>query len=289
MSDVKFAITLAFLLLFIHTNGTGMESSFSQQALSYSIHASMSSREVVPVLERRVNVTFTVSGVGDFLNASVEVDSDSANLLVNTFKLQALYAGTDGRMYEWLDKYALVNHDERTESVRFSFRGINCEWIDYDVCSRYSQYSSTISMLGSILLDSSSTDLGAHRIKVIFIARTAVGNVEFSDSLSYDVLELWQMNPQALGILAGLIFVIAAGTYLFARSRKKRKDLRSMRGERRRETVHSISARCRQESSRPIFRGSSEHVHHWADDRFHCLVISLLVCVVLMVRPPPPP
>ncbi len=208
------------LLVLVLIEGV-MAPSFSQTNLSYTVNVSIPNRRIINLWERRVNLTFTISGLVDFLNATVQVHSDTANLLANTFYLHGYYVGTNGVTYQWLDEYPRSGSEQKTEMAQYSFRGINCEWIDYDVCSRYSMYMSTIKIDGNLILDTSAMNPGSYRVEVAFVVHTIVTDYRFSDSITYEVLDFWQTYfwvPSA--ILAAI--VIFAVVFLVSWFRSKR-------------------------------------------------------------------
>jgi hypothetical protein len=100
----------------------------------------------------------------------------------------------DGRPYQWLDEYSIMSH-ELVESVEYTFRGINCEWVDYTVCSRYSQYTSKIILMGTVLLDASAMKNGAYTIDVMFTARVAGHDFKFQGS---GLQSLWTLADMVL-------------------------------------------------------------------------------------------
>jgi hypothetical protein len=202
---------LAILLLLVISVQSGMPLSLSQPSLSYNVHTSISNRRITKLWDNRVNLTFTISGLGDFLNGTVQVHSDPADLLVSTFYLQGFYVGTNGVVYQWLDEYPQASSEEKVATAHYSFRGINCEWIDYDVCIRYSMYSSTIKIIGSLIVDLSEMNPGIYRLEVAFFAHTVVTDYKFDNSVSYEVLDFWQTYfwaPPAL--LAALLLIAVA-------------------------------------------------------------------------------
>ena len=196
-----------------------MPSSFSQNSLSYTVDLSIRNRRIINLWEREVNLTFTISGFVDFLNGTVQVHSDAANLLVNTFYLQGYYVGTNGVTYQWLDEYPRSSSEEKTATAQYSFRGINCEWIDYDVCMRYSTYSSAIKIKGNLILDSSELNPGSHHVEVAFVAHTVNTDYRFSNSTSYEVLDFWQIYYWVPGIILAAILIFAVA---FLRLRRRR-------------------------------------------------------------------
>jgi hypothetical protein len=199
------ACGILFFLAVILIDGA-MPLSFSQNPLSYVVELSMSNRRTINVWRERVNLTFTISGLVDFLNGSVQVHSDTANLLVNTFRLEGYYVGADGVTYQWLNEYPRSVAETKEATARYSFRGINCEWIDYDVCSKYSMYRSAIRLAGSLILDSSATNSGSHQVEVVFLVHTATKDYRFSNSISYEIVDFWRIYYWVpLAMLAAII------------------------------------------------------------------------------------
>jgi hypothetical protein len=169
-----------------------MAPSLSQNSPSYVVELSIPNRTIDSLSESRVNLTFTISGFVDFLNGSVRVHSDTTNILVNTFYLRGYYVGTNGVTYQWLDEYPRSGSDEKAATTHYSFRGINCEWIDYDVCERYSTYTSAVKIVGNLMLDSFATNPGSHQVEVDFVVHIVTGDYRFSNSISYEVVGFWQ-------------------------------------------------------------------------------------------------
>jgi hypothetical protein len=192
--------------------------SLSQKSLSYVVELSMSNRRMINLWGERVNLTFTISGFVDFLNGSVQVHSDTANLLVNTFHLQGHYVGTNDVTYQWLDEYPRSGSETKEATARYSFRGINCEWIDYDVCSRYSMYTSAIRFVGSLVLDSSAINPGSHQVEVVFLVHTTAKDYRFSNSISYEVIDFWQIYYWVPLAMSVAIVIFAVG---FLRLRRR--------------------------------------------------------------------
>ena len=208
---------LAILLLLGISIESGMPLSLSQPTLSYTVHASISNRRITKLWDNRVNLTFTILGLGDFLNGTVQVHSDAADLLVSTFYLQGFYIGTNGVVYQWLDEYPRASSEEKMTTAHYSFRGINCEWIDYDVCARYSMYSSTIKIVGSLIVDLSAKNPGAYRLEVAFFAHTVVTDYKFDNSVSYEVRDFWQTYFWVLPTILAALLLIAVAVLMLGR------------------------------------------------------------------------
>jgi hypothetical protein len=214
---------LAILLLLVISIESGIPLSFSQRSLSYTVDVSISNQRITKPWDSRANVTFTISGLGDFRNGTVQVHSGAPDLLVSTFYLKGFYVDKNGVVYQWLDEYPRANSEEKAATAQYSFRGINCEWLnDYDICAHYSTYTSTIKIIGSLILDLSVVDPGSYRLEVAFIAYTAGTDHEFGSSVSYEVLDSWQTYlwvPFAL-LVAILLIAVAVLT-----SRRLRRSL----------------------------------------------------------------
>jgi hypothetical protein len=212
---------LAIFLLLVVSIETGMPLSLSQRSLSYTVDVSISKPRITKFRDNRVNLTFTISGFGDFLNATVQLHSDAANLFLNTFYLQGFYVGTNGLVYQWLDEYPRANSEEMAATAEYSFRGINCEWVDYDVCAEYSMYSSVVKITGSMILDSSAIDPGSYYVTIAFIAHTVVTDYMFNSSLSYQVLDFWQEYFWVPWVILVAAFFFAVAVLRLRRSRKQ--------------------------------------------------------------------
>ena len=211
---------LAILLLLVISIESGIPLSFSQPSLSYTVDVSISNRRITKLWDNRVNLTFTISGLGDFQNGTVQVHSDAADLLVNTFYLKGFYVGTNDVVYQWLDEYPRANSEEKAATAQYTFRGINCEWVDYDVCSHYSTYTSTIKIMGSLILDLSAINPGSYRLEVAFIANLAGTDHKFDNSVSYDVLDSWQIHLWVPVAILAAILLIAVAVLMFRRLRR---------------------------------------------------------------------
>jgi hypothetical protein len=208
---------LAILLLLVISIESGIPLSFSQRSLSYTVDVSISNRRITKLWDSRVNLTFTISGLGDFRNGTVQVHSDAADLLVSTFYLQGFYVGTNDVVYQWLNEYPRVNSEEKAATAQYTFRGINCEWVDYDVCAHYSTYTSTIKIMGGLILDSSAINPGSYHLEVAFIAHTAGTDHKFDNSVSYEVLDSWQIYLWAPFAILAAILLIAVAVLMFRR------------------------------------------------------------------------
>lgn len=83
--------------------------------------------------------------------------------------------------------------------------------------------SSTIQLLGSIVIDPSGMSPGSYLVKVTFTAQTQSGNYPFSTSVSYEVVDIWH-DPWAVTIGGGIVVaVIGAAILKIASTRKKTK------------------------------------------------------------------
>ena len=214
---------LAILLLLAISIESGIPLSFSQRSPSYTVDVSISNQRITKLGDGRVNVTFTISGLGDFWNGTVQVHSDAAGLLVSTFYLQGFYVGTNDVVYQWLDEYPRENSEEKAATAQYTFRGINCEWLnDYDACAHYSTYTSAIKIMGSLILDLSAIDPGSYHVEVAFIARarhTAGTDYKFDNSVSYEVLDSWQTYLWVPFTILAAILLIAVAVLMFRRLR----------------------------------------------------------------------
>ena len=169
-------------------------------------------------MESRANVTFTISGLGDFRNGTVQVHSDAADLLVNTFYLQGFYVGTNDVVYQWLDEYPRADSEEKAATAQYTFRGINCEWLnDFDICSHYSTYTSAIKIVGNLILDLSAVSPGSYRLEVAFSAYTAGADHKFDNSVGYEVLDSWQTYLWLPFTILAAILLIAVAVLMFRR------------------------------------------------------------------------
>ena len=212
---------LAILLLLVISIENGAPLSLSQRSPSYTVDVSISSQRITKLGDSSVNVTFTISGLGDFRNGTMQVHSDASDLLVNTFYLQGFYVGTNDVVYQWLDEYPRVNSEERAATVQYTFRGINCEWLnDYDICVHYSTYTSPIRIMGSLILDLSTIDPGSYRLEVAFIAYTAGIDHKFDNSVSYEVIDSWQNYLWVPFAILAAILLIAVAVLIFRRLRR---------------------------------------------------------------------
>jgi hypothetical protein len=209
-SSKRRAQGLAILLLLVASIESGIPLSFSQRPLSYTVDVSISNQRITKPWDSRANVTFTISGLGDFRNGTVQVHSDAAGLLVSTFYLKGFYVGTNEVIYQWLDEYPRADSEDKAATAQYTFRGINCEY-DYDICSHYSTYTSAIKIFGNLILDLSAANPGIYRLQVAFIAYTAGTDHKFDNSVSYEVLDSW---PTYLwlpfAILAAILLIAVA-------------------------------------------------------------------------------
>ena len=214
---------LTILLLLVISIESGIPLSFSQRSLSYTVDVSISNRRVTKPWDTRVNVTFTISGLGDFRNGTVQVHSDAADLLVNTFYLQGFYVGSNDVVYQWLDEPPRLNSEEKAATAQYTFRGINCEWLnDYYICSHYSTYTSTIKIMGSLILDLSAINPGSYHLEVAFIAHTAGTDHKFDNSVSYEVLDSWQTYLWVPFAILAAILLIAVAVLMFRKNDQRR-------------------------------------------------------------------
>lgn len=212
---------LVILFLLLASIETDMPLSLSQPSLSYAVDVSISNPRIAKLWDSRVNLTYTISGLGDFLNATVQVHTDATNLFLSTFYLRGFYVGTNGLAYQWLDEYPRANSEEMAATAQYSFRGINCEWVDYDACAEYSMYSSAIKIIGSLILDSSAIDPGSYHVRVAFIAHTVVTDYKFNNSLSYQLLDCWQEYFWVPWVMLVAAFFFAVAVLRLRRSRKQ--------------------------------------------------------------------
>jgi len=191
---------------------------------SYSVGISMPNRRLNPLFDRTINMTFTISGVGSFVDASVKVSSDSPNLVKNSLTVRGYYWATDGKLHPFFDS-AEVNYTYTT-TVGTSFsRATNGE-IGFSglvpgVTPGYLD-SSRIQLLGGIIVDSSGMSSGSYTIKVTFTVHKESGNYKFDDSVNYEILDFWQANPWAAPLVAGLILAALLGSWRYLRSRLSR-------------------------------------------------------------------
>ena len=212
---------IAILLLLVISIESGIPLSFSQRSLSYTVDVSISNQRMTKPWDSRANVTFTISGLGDFSNGTVQVHSDAPGLLVSTFYLEGFYVGTNDVVYQWLDEPPRANSEEKAATAQYTFRGINCEWLnDYDICSHYSTYTSAIKIMGSLILDLSAINPGSYHLEVAFIAYTAGTDHKFDNSVSYEVLDSWQIYLWVPFAILAAILLIAVAVLMFRRLRK---------------------------------------------------------------------
>ena len=199
----------ALLFMVVLLTFSNMQSCFALFP-SYTVDVIVSN----PIWNSKIKVTFIIAGLGDFLEGTVKVETHAENLLADTFTLEGFYNGTDGRSYQWLDEYSVISHG-LVRSVEYRFRGINCEWIDYTVCSRYSQYTSKIMLMGSVLLDTSAMQQGAYRINVMFSVRVVGHDFDFHGASDYEVSVPWQPWVS----VTGLCLIIIVGVYVLLRGK----------------------------------------------------------------------
>jgi len=209
---------LAILLLLVISIESGIPLSFSQRSPSYTVDVSISNRRITKLWDSRVNLTFTISGLGDFRNGTVQVNSDAADLLLSTFYLKGFYVGTNDIVYQWLDEHPRANPEEKAATAQYTFRGINCEWLnDYDICSHYSTYTSTIKIMGSLIVDLSAINPGSYHLEVAFIAQTRGADHKFDNSVSYEVIDYWQTYLWVPFAILAAILLIAVAVLMFRR------------------------------------------------------------------------
>jgi hypothetical protein len=212
---------LAILLLLVASIESRIPLSFSQRPLSYTVDVSISNQRITKPWDSRANVTFTISGLGDFRNGTVQVHSDAADLLLSTFYLKGFYVGTNEVVYQWLDEYPRTDSEEKAAAAQYTFRGINCEWLnDYDICSHYSTYTSAIKIVGNLILDLSAVNPGSYRLEVAFIAYTAGTDRKFDNSVSYEVLDSWPTYLWLPFTILAAILLIAVAVLMSRRLRR---------------------------------------------------------------------
>lgn len=167
----------------------------------------------------------------------VDVDSDAKNLVVNSLRVRGYYWGTDGQLHFFFDSAQVtITH---TTAVGASFsRAINGKLgFSGPVPGENAGYvdSSTIQLLGSIVMDPSGMSPGSFYLKVTFTAQTPSGNYPFSTSVSYEVVDIWH-DPWAVTIGGGIaVAVIVAAIWKIASRTKKTKMVGPGRTQKRRK------------------------------------------------------
>lgn len=197
----------------------------------------MPNRHINPFFASLERMNFSISGAGSFDMGIVDVDSDAKNLVVNSLRVRGYYWGTDGRLYFFFDSTQVtITH---TTAVRASFsRAINGKLgFSGPVPGENAGYvdSSTIQLLGSIVIDPSGMSPGSYFLKVTFTAQTQSGNYPFSTSVSYEVVDIWH-DPWAVTIGGGIVVAVIGGAILkIASTRKKTKMIGPGRTQERRK------------------------------------------------------
>lgn len=166
----------------------------------YTVTVAMPDRRLTA--GNRINVTFSISGSGNFLNGSVGVHSDAVNLIVETCKLDGYMFGA-GVYVKWLQLSNPAGVDKGKANVHFfGFPGV----IDY-------VQGAQVTFAGSVRIDTTAMTPGSYRIKVVFLAQTEERSYCFEDSVQYEILSFWDANPWvfyvAVPILAAIIGAVA--------------------------------------------------------------------------------
>ena len=217
----------------------------------------MPNRRLNPLFDRTINITFTISGVGSFVDASVKVSSDSSNLVKNSLRVRGYYWATDGKLHPFFDS-AEVNYNYTT-NVGTSFSRATDGEIGFSglVPGATPGYldSSRIQLLGSIVIDSSGMSSGSYTIKVTFTVHTESGNYKFDDSVNYEILDFWQANPWATTVIGGIILAAIGGSvrwllYRRGRSKTMTQQMKEERKKKHHRTVHR--SRMSAEIYRPL-------------------------------------
>ena len=207
-SVIFFMVILAF--------GLSQESSIilaEESTPTYSVTISMNEREVYG--SQRVNISFSILGMGDIDSGFVTVTSDTDNILVNEFGVIA----------------SVLLGSETISSAEFEFPPI--EGIEIKATSTGIPIVSVevptgarLHMYGWVTIDTNGTSSGSHRLKVTFLAQSNNENYLFEDSIEYRIIGFFEAYPiyQYL-IPAGISFVttvivLAITEYLRRRKRK---------------------------------------------------------------------
>ena len=180
----------------------------------YSVTMSMNKREIYG--SQRVNVEFSILGMGSVSFCSVSVYSDQNNILVNDF---------------WV-RYYVVEGDNITASRQFGpveaeeTKGVTA-W--KSISSIEVPPSTQLFMVGEFAIDTDEISLGSHRLRVVFLAQSNNENYLFEDSIEYRMISYLEEYPLFQYLIpAGISFVVAllvAFLPSYLRERKKRREI----------------------------------------------------------------
>jgi hypothetical protein len=110
------------MVLLILTTTAHVPSASAHLEPTYTVTVSMPETKVNPLWTSKVSLTFLVSGVGFFVNGSIEVRSDTINLLANTLTMKGFAKGADG-LANWMNTSSPEKQDRKAMSAKQEFLG----------------------------------------------------------------------------------------------------------------------------------------------------------------------
>ena len=191
-------LLLVMLVLMSVTEVPSLDQSPRQSEPTYSVIMSMPQKAIYGA--HKVDITFSIVGFGNVSFGSVLVQSDSKNLLVNTFTIQSVLVGG-----EELIEGTKIGPAEKTETKAI-FAILSVEPVSFP--EGLEQV-----ITGSIQIDTSGMSVGRYRLKAVFQFQSNGGNFSFEDSIEYEIIDffeaykIWSYVITAISSIVGSITV----------------------------------------------------------------------------------
>jgi hypothetical protein len=177
----------------------------------YSVTISMNERLIYG--SQKINVTFSIIGMGNVSSGTAAIQSDAENILVNTYSLQSVIFG--GGKNTTIGPIIGPPMNETTKSI----------WAVLSVSPEGLAEGQQQIINGQFQIDTDGVSLGTHRLKVAFLFQSENGNNGFEDTIEYTMIDVFAAYPFLQYLIPALISIpISLATVLTERWFHRRKD-----------------------------------------------------------------
>jgi len=180
---------------------------------NYSVSISIPKRNIFGA--QRINVTFSIVGMGNVSFGSVYVVSDATNILVNTYWLQSFIVGGE----------TLISSEKIGPAEQKETKAI---YAVLSVPSVNLPNGTQQIIHGQFQIDTSGMDPGTYGLKVVFLVQLNNENYVFQDAIEYRIIDTFEAYPILQYIIPAIlstIFSLALTEYRIRRERKKKAKL----------------------------------------------------------------
>jgi hypothetical protein len=158
----------------------------------YSVTTSMNERLIYG--SQKINITFSIIGMGNVSSGTVAIQSDAINILENTYWLQSFIVG--GENYTTSPKIGPVT----TEEVKSLYGALSVPPVEFPK----GQYQI---INGQFQIDTDGVSLGTHRLKVAFLFQSENGNNGFEDKIEHTIVDVFAAYPLLQYLIPALISI----------------------------------------------------------------------------------